>query len=294
MKLRKSQSHPRFMRSKILFIIFCIIYSVPSSQGLSQRTLRREMLIVKQGPLRETLLRRFEPIPPAAQKLIESYPNFVTGFADNNLVFKDGTKLRWDDGIKNKSNQQLLDEPDLKDMFNQKYPVGKLATPPAQNFDPGRIRNMAFFEKIYGSTEKQVEKNLVEITWCPKLVGQKITVTKINGVDKQLMLISKELDEHPELKKYLTNIGGTFTWRNISGTNRHSMHSYGMTIDINTKYSDYWQWACKCTGETVKVQYQNRIPQLIVDTFEKHGFIWGGKWYHFDTMHFEYRPELIN
>jgi hypothetical protein len=21
--------------------------------------------------------------------------------------------------------------------------------------------------------------------------------------------------------------------------------------------------------------------------------VWGGKWWHFDTMHFEYRPELI-
>jgi len=28
-------------------------------------------------------------------------------------------------------------------------------------------------------------------------------------------------------------------------------------------------------------------------TFEHHGFIWGGKWWHFDTMHFEYRPEII-
>ncbi|WP_265937085.1 M15 family metallopeptidase [Aliarcobacter butzleri] len=27
--------------------------------------------------------------------------------------------------------------------------------------------------------------------------------------------------------------------------------------------------------------------------FEKYGFIWGGRWYHFDTMHFEYRPELL-
>ncbi|MDP3291618.1 MAG: M15 family metallopeptidase, partial [Sulfuricurvum sp.] len=24
-----------------------------------------------------------------------------------------------------------------------------------------------------------------------------------------------------------------------------------------------------------------------------HGFIWGGRWYHYDTMHFEYRPELL-
>ncbi|MBP9613702.1 MAG: M15 family metallopeptidase, partial [Sulfurospirillum sp.] len=26
---------------------------------------------------------------------------------------------------------------------------------------------------------------------------------------------------------------------------------------------------------------------------EKYGFVWGGRWYHYDTMHFEYRPELF-
>jgi hypothetical protein len=41
------------------------------------------------------------------------------------------------------------------------------------------------------------------------------------------------------------------------------------------------------------IPYRNVIPQGIVDIFEKHGFIWGGKWYHYDTMHFEYRPELV-
>jgi hypothetical protein len=29
----------------------------------------------------------------------------------------------------------------------------------------------------------------------------------------------------------------------------------------------------------------------IVDIFERRGFVWGGKWYRYDTMHFEYRPE---
>ena len=235
-----------------------------------------------------------DTIPLAAKKFIKSYPDFITGFADNHLIFKDGTKLPWDDGIKNKSIKDLLEKPDLKDMFGQKYTTGKLKSIPPKNFDPGRIRNEAFFMKMYGSTEKEVKGNLTEITWCPKLVGQKITVTKINGIDKKLTQISKELDEHPELKKYLTNIGGTFTWRNINGTNRHSMHSFGMTIDINTAYSDYWQWSCKCVNEDAAITYKNRIPQIIVDIFEKYGFIWGGKWYHFDTMHFEYRPELIN
>ncbi len=234
-----------------------------------------------------------DTIPAAAKKLIAAYPDFVTGFANNHLIFKDKTTMLWDDGIKNKSFQQLLDDPDLKDMFVQHYTPGTPKSPPASMFDPGRIRNEAFFLKMYGSTESAVRKNLTEIIWCPKLVGQKIRVTTVNGVDKKLMEISKELDEHPELQKYLSNIGGTFNWRPIAGTTRHSMHSFGMTIDMNTDYSEYWQWECKCKNEDAVVKYKNRIPQIIVDIFEKHGFIWGGKWYHFDTMHFEYRPELI-
>jgi hypothetical protein len=234
-----------------------------------------------------------DTIPAGAKKLIENYKDFISGYAANYIIFKDKTKMLWDDGIKNKTFQQLLDAPDLKDMFIQKYTVGKPSGPPAVNFDPGRIRNEPFFLKIYGATEEQVRKNLTQITWCPKLVGQTIRVTTVNGIDKKLIQISKELDEHPELGKYLTDIGGTFNWRNIKGTTRHSMHSFGMTLDINTDYSDYWEWTCKCTNEDAIVKYKNRIPQAIVDIFEKYGFIWGGKWSHFDTMHFEYRPELI-
>lgn len=34
-------------------------------------------------------------------------------------------------------------------------------------------------------------------------------------------------------------------------------------------------------------------PEEVVNVFENHGFIWGGKWRNYDTIHFEYRPELI-
>ncbi len=30
-----------------------------------------------------------------------------------------------------------------------------------------------------------------------------------------------------------------------------------------------------------------------VAAFEDNGFVWGGKWPFFDTMHFEYRPEVL-
>ena len=35
------------------------------------------------------------------------------------------------------------------------------------------------------------------------------------------------------------------------------------------------------------------FPLEIVEIFERHGFIWGGRWKHYDTMHFEFRPELL-
>ena len=30
-----------------------------------------------------------------------------------------------------------------------------------------------------------------------------------------------------------------------------------------------------------------------MEVFERNNFIWGGKWGHFDILHFEYRPEII-
>jgi len=232
-----------------------------------------------------------EEIPPSVSKLMMHYPQ-IKSYQNGYLVFIDNTRLRYDDG-EHKTYYQKLENADIEDMFSQSYSKGLIPKEIAKNNDPGRIRNEAFFKKIYGESKTKVEEHLVEISWCPKLVNRKLKVTKINGVAEKLKAISDELDTHPELKKYLENAGGTFNRRLINGTNRLSLHSFGMTIDIHVKYSNYWQWDCKSTKEDISLKYKNQIPQLIVDIFEKNGFIWGGKWYHYDTMHFEYRPELL-
>ena len=93
----------------------------------------------------------------------------------------------------------------------------------------------------------------------------------------------------PEDKKFLFPIGGTYVCRAVADTGQTSMHGWGAAIDINVSLSDYWLWR-RAAGLPA---YVNRIPPEIVAIFERHGFIWGGRWSHFDTMHFEYRPELI-
>ena len=232
-----------------------------------------------------------ESIPEEVEKLMSAYPNQIIGFEDNHIIFADSTKLLFDDE-KEKSFEELLDNPDIQDMFYYSYPKGT-AEAPAKNQDPGRIRNTEFLEKMYGKTLVEVQKNLVPIVWCPKLINQPLQVTKTNDVDKHLLAVSDELDEHPEWKDYLKS-AGIFSWRTVRGTtNRVGGHRFGFAIDLSVKYANYWQWDCRCTDENVDLTYKNKIPQGIIDIFEKHGFIWGGKWYHYDTMHFEYRPELL-
>ena len=58
----------------------------------------------------------------------------------------------------------------------------------------------------------------------------------------------------------------------------------------------YWRWAgCqpKKSCSYPERVLQDRGLQDVVTIFEANGFIWGGKWFHFDTIHFEYRPELL-
>jgi len=83
--------------------------------------------------------------------------------------------------------------------------------------------------------------------------------------------------------------GGTFNYRYIAGTGQLSPHSFGIAIDLAKDDRDYWQWASRESGEKRLKEY----PREIVSIFEKNYFIWGGKWGHFDILHFEYRPELI-
>ena len=141
---------------------------------------------------------------------------------------------------------------------------------------------------MYGNSAAEVQKNLVRIDWF----GQQLPVTKVNGADKQLRAICNELKNKPELKKYLLK-ASSFNWRQVRGANRMSAHSYGIAVDINVANSDYWLWKNPGKQETDSIKYANRIPMEIVRVFEKHGFIWGGRRYHYDTMHFEHRPEFF-
>ena len=218
--------------------------------------------------------------------LISAYPEYIRDINNNYIYFLDGDSLMFDDGI-SKSYDILLDNSDPEDMFFTVYSSSSL--PPEYLSDAGRSRSEKLFKKMYGSSITEVQSHLVNVNWF----GKQIKFSCANGAADQLSNVAKELDTNPKYKPFI-DCSGTFYWRKVRGANRQSAHSYGIAIDIAVSKSDYWLWNNPDRSELDSIDYRNRIPKGIVEIFEKHGFIWGGAWYHYDTMHFEYRPEIIN
>jgi len=98
--------------------------------------------------------------------------------------------------------------------------------------------------------------------------------------------------------KSLAEVDG-FNYRDVAGTASRSYHGYGLALDLIPRTyggkTPYWRWVMETTDQWWATPYKRRwmVPLSVVACFERHGFVWGGKWLFFDTMHFEYRPEIF-
>jgi hypothetical protein len=231
-------------------------------------------------------------VPEAAACLVRTYPEVVCGFeAPNTLVLCDGARIPRDDG-REKTIDERFESPDPEDMFVWVY--GPAADdrfwPPAPTTDPGRIRFERLFEAAYGDSPAAVTAQLAPVRWF----GRTVRVSRRNGVATRLKAVAADLARLPrKFHRYFTHTSGTYNWRSIKGSSVRSLHSYGIAIDVGIEHSNYWRWVPGASRAADPPPYENRFPREVVEVFERHGFIWGGRWAHFDTMHFEYRPELL-
>lgn len=204
------------------------------------------------------------------------------------LVMKSGRKILYDDG-KSKDFQQKLMNTDLQDMMEQIYPLETSLVLMPENFDPGRFRVYPLLSEVYGHSKQETSHNL-------KNVNIGYTKLQFNGNNNAAASLQSVMSELVPLASGNHNVSaalfpssGTFNYRVISGTGQLSPHAFGIAIDLSRNSHDYWQWATREQGD----QRLKSYPKEVVSTFEKNNFVWGGKWSHFDTLHFEYRPEII-
>ena len=105
-----------------------------------------------------------------------------------------------------------------------------------------------------------------------------------------------------EVQSFLDKLDSadSYAWRSISDSGNRSFHSMGLAIDVLPKgwgqKNLYWAWRRDIDPQNWMLLDLDRRwmpPAKVIEIFEKHGFIWGGKWIIWDNMHFEYRPEVI-
>lgn len=144
------------------------------------------------------------------------------------------------------------------------------------------MRPAALFTRLWGDCHRgEVQASLVRVPWA----GRQVRFSRRHGAALALAAVGRDLEAlGPDFRRYLWPISGTFACRPIAGTRDPSMHAFGAAIDISSRYGAYWRWR-RAPGAP--------LPAAVVEAFERHGFIWGGKWAHFDSFHFEYRPEII-
>ena len=225
--------------------------------------------------------------------LMMAYPEYITGvekdYNDNvYVVMVSGKKILYDDK-KNKNHNQKLSNPDIQDALEQIYPLETENTLMDENFDPGRGRIYSLLEEVYGGWQGIIEKNLIRT----KTGYEYRTFNKNNNASKSL---EKAMDEilmasksNKKIYSYVFPTNGTYNFRYVAGTGRLSPHAFGIAIDLKSDPRDYWKWSSREKGEERIKSY----PKEIVKIFENNNFIWGGKWGHFDILHFEYRPEIL-
>lgn len=224
-------------------------------------------------------------------RLVAAYPEQLASLEGDTLVWRDGTRMPIGTSQPARDFETMLRSATIADQLRQDYVTGPMQGPPPRDHSPGRLRNAAFFERMYGDCRRgETTPHLRPVTWMPRTRPQALLVTMVNDVATRLERVIAALEALPDrFKIYLVPAAGTFACRAVADTGMPSVHGYGAAIDIAVRQSDYWVWS-RTRGD---IPHRNRIPFEIVEPFEAERFIWGGKWYHYDTMHFEYRPELF-
>jgi|LSQX01.2.fsa_nt_gb hypothetical protein len=161
-------------------------------------------------------------------------------------------------------------------------------------------RCLDFQEALYGPLTREAIQNRLERV---QIMGWSVRIDRKAAAALQnvALRIAQEAKSDSSLALFIRSLKpiGGFNWREIQGTAVKSYHSWALALDVLPKkmggLSTFWDWERVYNSNWMSLPLERRWHPhpKVVQAFESEGFVWGGKWDLWDTMHFEYRPELI-
>lgn len=112
----------------------------------------------------------------------------------------------------------------------------------------------------------------IKLSWLDRYAS-KLRCNKV--LAPVFLLIFKEINDK-NLEHLIINFGGCYSYRSKRVNGDLSTHAWGISIDINPDVNKLGTKGC--------------MPMVLVEIFERHGFIWGGRWKgrKCDPMHFQF------
>ena len=187
---------------------------------------------------------------------------------------------------------------DRYDPMLYSYALGEMRTLPETVPHPAN-RSTDLLEALLGYTEGDI---VLSCSWMDfldhRVFMHELCRDALSRVERRIYEASLE---SAEVRDYIASIRIMFSLdrRKVTGSDALSYHAFGLALDIVPKSyggrQTYWRWTSvwKAGWDRIPLEQRWNPPQAVINAFEAEGFVWGGKWYHFDTIHFEYRPEII-
>ena len=187
-------------------------------------------------------------------------------------------------------NPKAYTQEDIAELMKKGTKAALAAEKPVDN---------TFSQFLFQTNDRIVtERNIRSMSFLGhRLNVHKMVIPFFEKIDREIKAAAKTDKETAKFVADISEIGG-YNWRTIDGTaGRRSYHSYGLAIDIavkGNKKPTYWEWVRTWNSKWMLVPQSSLWlpPETVIKIFEKYGFVWGGTWDEYDTMHFEYRPEL--
>jgi len=281
-----------------LFFIFCLLSGCRSSQVAEQDTwkpIASTLTIIDDLDAQHKLMLAFA----------QGYPDRIGGVQfinDDWTMLIDGKRFYYAQG-------RFLPE-ELREKFINYHPYDFYAYPfsgtetQRQIFLNNPVYSVGssfLFDAIYASPNEDASWDLQEkySFFGVKMLIHPYIKPKLDIVSNR---ISAAAQTDTSINEWIAelqtgNPGFGWTWRQIAGTNRRSNHSYGTAVDLLPRdlrgRLTYWRWNQSSGNNAINRRTYYMPPETVITIFEEHGFIWGGNWALIDTMHFEYRPEIL-
>ena len=231
--------------------------------------------------------------------LREAYPDAVygMGWSEGEAFFVVNGMRIYFLGGKMLFDKHRADHVDYDTML-YRYAPGPMNSLPAAVPHPDN-RSTDLLSALLGATEREI---VASCSWL-EFLGRRVFMHELaaDALKRVEVRVQEASTESAEVRMFVHNIRIMFSLdrRRVDGSESLSYHAFGLALDIVPKSYEgrqvYWRWTSvwKNSWDSLPLSERWQPPQAVIEAFEDEGFVWGGKWYHYDTIHFEYRPEII-